>query len=43
MSPVRCGEHSKTYYTVTVEEPPHINRDGREDTKTDYIDKEKED
>lgn len=43
VSPVRCGEHSKTYYTITVEETTYINRDGREDTKTDYVEKEKED
>ncbi|MGH3717963.1 MAG: hypothetical protein ACRDRI_03800 [Pseudonocardiaceae bacterium] len=41
--PVRCGEHSKTYYTITVEETTHLNRDGKEDTETDYIEKEKED
>ncbi|MGH3924669.1 MAG: hypothetical protein ACRDTT_17720 [Pseudonocardiaceae bacterium] len=43
VSPVRAGEHSKTYYTVTVEETTHINNDGKEETKTDYVDKEKED
>ncbi|MGH3773518.1 MAG: hypothetical protein ACRDRW_19355 [Pseudonocardiaceae bacterium] len=43
VSPARSGEHSKTYYTVTVEETTYINRDGREDTQTDYVDKEKED
>jgi hypothetical protein len=43
VSPVRCGKHSKTYYTVTVEEPTHINQDGREETMTDYVEKERED
>ncbi len=43
VSPLRAGEHSKTYYTVTVEETTHINRDGTEQTEADYVDKEKED
>ncbi|MGQ0776748.1 MAG: hypothetical protein ACT4NY_20390 [Pseudonocardiales bacterium] len=43
MSPIRAGEHSKTYYTITVEETTHINKDGTEQTQTDYVDKEKED
>lgn len=43
MSPLRTGEHSKTYYTITVEETTHINNDGTEQTKTDYVEKEKED
>jgi hypothetical protein len=43
VSPVRCGKHSKTYCTVTIEEPTHINQDGREEIRTDYVDKERED
>ena len=43
VSPARCGKHSKTYYTITVEETTYLNRDGREDTKTDYVEKEQED
>ena len=43
VSPLRAGEHSKTYYTVTVEETTHLNKDGTEVTETDYVDKEKED
>ncbi len=43
VSPIRAGEHSKTYYTVTVEETTHINKDGTEQTETDYVEKEKED
>lgn len=41
--PLRAGEHSKTYYTVTVEEVTHLNKDGRVQTETDYVQKEKED
>jgi hypothetical protein len=43
MSPARAGEHSKTYYTITVEETTHLNKDGTEQTETDYVEKEKED
>ncbi|MGH3571816.1 MAG: hypothetical protein ACRDUW_08310 [Pseudonocardiaceae bacterium] len=43
VSPIRCGEHSKTYYTVTVEETTYINRDGTVDTETDYVQREQED
>lgn len=42
-SPVRAGEHSKTYYTVTEEEATEISRDGVVETITDRNDKEKED
>lgn len=36
VSPLRDGEHSKTYYTITVEETTHLNKDGTEVTETDY-------
>ncbi|MBV9012365.1 MAG: hypothetical protein JO272_10000 [Pseudonocardiales bacterium] len=43
VSPVRCGKHSKTYYTVTVEETTHIHLDGKEEIRTDYVERERED
>jgi hypothetical protein len=43
VSPIRCGKHSKTYYTVTVEETTHIHLDGREEIRTDYVNRERED
>ena len=41
--PVRCGEDSKMYYTVTVQETMYINRDGEVDAEIDYAQREKED
>jgi hypothetical protein len=43
VSPLRTGEHSKTYYTVTVEETTHISKDGTVQTETDHVQKERED
>lgn len=41
--PPRFGEHGKTYYTVKVNEPTTISRDGVVETITDSMDREKED
>ncbi|MGH3798090.1 MAG: hypothetical protein ACRDR6_27405 [Pseudonocardiaceae bacterium] len=43
VSPIRAGEHSKTYYTVTETEATEISRDGVVETITDQNVKEKED
>jgi hypothetical protein len=43
VSPLRAGEHSKTYYTVTEQETTYINKDGTVETETDYVQKERED
>lgn len=43
VSPIRAGEHSKTYYTITENESTQISRDGVVETVTDQVAKEKED
>lgn len=43
VSPLRAGEHSKTYYTVTVQETTYISKDGTVQTETDHVQKERED
>jgi hypothetical protein len=42
VSPLRAGEHSKTYYTVTEQETTYISKDGTVQTETDHVQKEKE-
>lgn len=43
ISPIRAGQHEKTYYTVTESEATQISRDGIVETQTDQIVREKED
>lgn len=43
VSPLRAGEHSKTYYTVTEQETTYVNKDGTVQTETDHVQREKED
>jgi hypothetical protein len=40
---VRCGEHEKSYYTVTVQEATHISRDGKVEVIQDSVQRERED
>lgn len=43
VSPIRAGDHSKTYYTVTETEETQVSRDGVVETIVDSVNKEKED
>ena len=43
VSPLRSGKHGKTYYTVTVTEPTQVSHNGKVVTRSDQVQRERED